>query len=91
MTKLAASICCFALSCLFAWISSTSTASTLSARAHATQAGFVLMLRQPTADHGIAAFAMFAAVAMLAIGIGCLIVAVLSARRTGPAFSAGRK
>jgi hypothetical protein len=85
MTKLAAAICCFALSWLFAWVSSTSTASALSARAHATQSGFVLLLKQPTPDYGIAGFSMFAAVAMLVIGVGCLVACMFTGKpRTRP-------
>jgi hypothetical protein len=85
MTKLTAAICCFALSGLFAWISSTSTASALSARAHATQSGFILMLKQPTPDYGIAGFSMFAAVAMLVLGVGCLIACMFPRKAKSPA------
>jgi hypothetical protein len=81
MNKLGAAVSCFALSAVFAWISSSSTASALNARSHATSYGLALMLKQPPQDNGIAGFTLFAAFAMLLIGAGCLIAAMFPRKR----------
>jgi hypothetical protein len=75
VTRLTAAICCFALSGFFAWVSSSANSALLTARAHATAYGYMLLSEQ-SSDSGIANFAMLAAVAMLLIGIGCLIASM---------------
>ena len=82
MTRLTASICCFGLSALFAWISGSASSAALKARAHATYAGAALMMRQPMPNTGLADFAMLASILMLIIGVGCLIAAMLGRKTT---------
>jgi hypothetical protein len=80
MTRLTAAICCFGLSGFFAGISGSASSAALNARAHATQSGLILMMRQPPApDNGLAGFAMFASVLILIIGVGCLVDAAKEA------------
>lgn len=84
MNRLTAAISCFALSACFAWISNCASSSALNARSHATQSGLILMLKQPPTDSGIAGFSMFAAVAMLLVGVGCLVASTLPRKKAKP-------
>lgn len=77
MTRLTAAICCFGLSGLFAWISSSASSAALNARARATDFGAILMMREPVTDNGLARYAMFASILMLLIGVGLIAATLL--------------